>query len=242
MAPPTSREEPIPDARAHTRDGLRVTVQTLREWNDRPVPLLTTWLIRSLAAAVVLLAGVLLVAAVSNPGTRPLLDQPPLRTGTPVDISRIVSHNLLVLALHGFACVAGFIAGSQIPIQAEARTGWRRTAHHRAARGAIVLVATLTIGSLTVQAVTIGRSAAAVAAALHTSPATLLLALLPHALPELAALFLPLAAWITAARRGDWDQLLAATAVTVAIAIPVLLACATWEVFGAPHLVAALTG
>ena len=33
----------------------------------------------------------------------------------------------------------------------------------------------------------------------------------PHAIPELVALFLPLAAWIIASRRGEWEQLLAAT-------------------------------
>ena len=52
----------------------------------------------------------------------------------------------------------------------------------------------------------------------------LLLTLLPHAIPELVSLFLPLAAWIVASRRDDWQDLLAATAVTVAVAVPVLLA------------------
>ncbi|MGZ6373054.1 MAG: hypothetical protein ACXWL8_06625, partial [Candidatus Limnocylindria bacterium] len=33
----------------------------------------------------------------------------------------------------------------------------------------------------------------------------------PHALLELTAVFLPLAAWTIASRRGEWDQLLAAT-------------------------------
>ena len=42
-------------------------------------------------------------------------------------------------------------------------------------------------------------------------PALLLLGVLPHAIPELIALFLPLAAWIIASRRGEWEQLLAAT-------------------------------
>jgi len=37
----------------------------------------------------------------------------------------------------------------------------------------------------------------------------------PHAILELIALFLPLAAWIIASRRGEWEQLLAATVVTV---------------------------
>ena len=66
--------------------------------------------------------------------------------------------------------------------------------------------------------------------------------MLPHAIPELIALFLPLAAWIIASRRGEWDQLLAATAVTVAIAVPVLVVAALVEVYVSPHLFIALTG
>ena len=68
------------------------------------------------------------------------------------------------------------------------------------------------------------------------------MSLLPHALPELVALFLPLAAWIVASRRGAWDELLAATVVTVAIAIPILVLAAVWEVYGAPHVVRAVVG
>ena len=62
-----------------------------------------------------------------------------------------------------------------------------------------------------------------------------MLALLPHALPELFALFLPLAAWMIASRRDDWHELLAATFVTVAIAIPILLAAAAIEVWVSPR-------
>jgi uncharacterized membrane protein SpoIIM required for sporulation len=64
--------------------------------------------------------------------------------------------------------------------------------------------------------------------------------LLPHALIELTALFLPLAAWIIASRRGEWHQLLAATFVTVAIAAPMLVVAALIEVYISPHLLAAL--
>jgi len=56
------------------------------------------------------------------------------------------------------------------------------------------------------------------------------------------ALFLPLAAWIVASRRGEWDRLLAATLVTVAFAIPLLVLAAVWEVYGAPHLLSSLLG
>ena len=53
-------------------------------------------------------------------------------------------------------------------------------------------------------------------------------------------LFLPLAAWLIASRRGDWHELLAATVVTVAIAVPVLVASALVEVYVSPQLLAAL--
>ena len=45
-----------------------------------------------------------------------------------------------------------------------------------------------------------------------------------------------------ASRRGDWDQLLAATFVTVGIAVPVLIASAFVEVYVSPHLILALRG
>ena len=68
----------------------------------------------------------------------------------------------------------------------------------------------------------------------------LLLGLLPHALPELTALFLPLAAWTLASRRGAWDELLAATIVTVAIAVPVLVLAAAIETWVSPAMLVAM--
>ena len=95
--------------------------------------------------------------------------------------------------------------------------------------------------SLSAQAFVLGDDAAGVAGFLHVSPGLLLLGLLPHAMIELTALFLPLAAWIIASRRGEWDQLLAATFVTVAIAVPMLVVAALIEVYVSPHLFTALT-
>jgi hypothetical protein len=54
------------------------------------------------------------------------------------------------------------------------------------------------------------------------------------------ALFLPLAAWIIASRRSDWDELLAATLVTVSLAFPTLVITAAWEVYVAPHVLSGL--
>jgi uncharacterized membrane protein SpoIIM required for sporulation len=138
------------------------------------------------------------------------------------------------------ACVAGFIAGSSLPLQAERHTGLSRLIHERGGRIAIGFVIAATAFSLSAQALVLGSEAAAVAARLHTSPGLLLIVLMAHAPLELTALFLPLAAWILASRRGDWDQLLAATVVTVTIALPMLFVAALIEVYVSPHILQAL--
>jgi hypothetical protein len=153
----------------------------------------------------------------------------------------VLGRNMLVLALHAMACVAGFIAGSSLPMQVEGRTGLSRWVHERGGRFAIAFVAAATAFSLSAQAYLLGHTLGGLAAFLRVSPGLLLLGLLPHAIPELIALFLPLAAWIIASRRGEWEQLLAATVVTVAVAVPVLVIAAFIEVYVSPHLFTALT-
>jgi hypothetical protein len=154
----------------------------------------------------------------------------------------VLGHNMLVLALHAMACVAGFIAGSSLPLQAQSHSGVSRWVHEHGGRLAIAFVVCATTFSLSAQAYVLGHTLAGVANFLEISPALLLLGVLPHALLELVALFLPLAAWIIASRRGEWDQLLAATLVTVAVAVPVLVVAALIEVYVSPHLFVALTG
>jgi hypothetical protein len=112
--------------------------------------------------------------------------------------------------------------------------------HDKAGPLAIGFVVSATTFSLGTQAYILGHVVSTVAAQLGVSPGLLLLASVPHALPELAALFLPLAAWVIASRRGDWHKLLAATFVTVAIAVPVLLASVLVELNVFPQLLLAL--
>jgi hypothetical protein len=221
--------------------GVRATRATLSDWNDRPWRVLRTWLAGSLAAATLLLFAVWTIAALS-PGKGGADLTPPIAIGFPSDVVRIFFKNLLVLALHAMACVAGFIAGSSLPMQAEGKTGVSRWIHEHGGRFAILFVIAATTFSLSAQAYVLGTSVANVAGFLNCSPGLLLLGLLPHALPELMALFLPLAAWIIASRKGDWDRLLAATAVTVGIAVPTLIVTALWEVFVAPHVLSSLIG
>jgi hypothetical protein len=157
------------------------------------------------------------------------------------DLLPILYRNALVLALHATACVAGFIAGASMPLAAEQRTGFSRWIHVKAGELAILFVAAVTIFSLATQALYLGFQGSTLAYQLHISRLELILSVLPHALIELTALFLPLAAWLIASRRGEWKQLLAATAVTVAIAVPMLIVAATIEVYVWPHILRSLS-
>lgn len=222
--------------------GVRRTRTTLRAWHRRPLPVLAGWVAGSSLAAAGLLGAVLVVAALSGGYVQPLQLRPPFAVGDLGDAVTVLSHNLLVLALHAMACVAGFIAGSSLPLQAQSKSGVSRWVHEHGGRIAIAFVVCATTFSLSAQAYLLGHTLAGVAHFLKVSPALLLVAVLPHAIPELIALFLPLAAWIVASRRGEWEQLLAATLVTVAIALPVLVIAALIEVYVSPHLFTALTG
>ena len=127
---------------------------------------------------------------------------PPFAIGDAADIAGILGHNLLVLALHAMACVAGFIVGSSLPLQANSHRGVSHWVHEHGGRIAIGFVVCATTFSLSAQAYLLGDRLAAFAHFLGVPAALLMLAVLPHAVPELVALFLPLAAWIMASRRG----------------------------------------
>jgi len=221
--------------------GVRHTRTTLSSWQRAPLRVVGRWTAGSALAAAGLLAAVLAVASLDHGYQQIISLQPPFAVGGPDDVLHLLESNMLVLALHAMACVAGFIAGSSLPLQAGSHSGVSRWVHEHGGRLAIAFVIGATTFSLSAQAYVIGHTLAGVSHFLKVSPAVLLLGVLPHAVPELIALFLPLAAWILASRRGAWDELLAATFVTVAIAIPVLVVAAFIEVYVSPHLFTALT-
>ena len=222
--------------------GVRHTRATLVRWNEHPGSVLGSWVLGSLAISGGLLLAVWAIGPIATPDvTRlaiPGLNRPP----TLEAVGNVLFRNSLVLALHAMACVAGFIAGSSLPAEAERYTGvWRRV-HDKAGPLAITFVVCATTFSLATQAFVLGSGASTLGGQLELPVGVLLLGLLPHALPELTALFLPLAAWIIASRRGQWHELLAATLVTVAVAVPVLVASALVEVYVSPHVLRALSG
>jgi hypothetical protein len=221
--------------------GMRHTRATLASWQRTPGAVLWKWLAGSAAAAAGLLLAVWAVSSLDQGYEQVLTLQPPFVVGDLGNVVKVVESNMLVLALHAMACVAGFIAGSSLPLQAEHHDGFSRWVHEHGGRIAIAFVVAATTFSLSAQAYLIGHSLAGVSHFLGVSPGLLLLGVLPHAIPELVALFLPLAAWILASRRGEWEQLLAATVVTVAVAVPMLVVAAFIEVYVSPHLFVTLT-
>jgi Stage II sporulation protein M len=212
------------------------TRAALRRWRLRPLAVLGPWVLGSFAVAVALLVTTWAVAtlATADPGNAgfPGVTAPV----TSADLVYVLERNGLVLALHALACVAGFMAGSSLPQVAAGYSGLWRRVHDRAGPAAIGFVIMATAFSLGTQAYVLGHQAADLAVVLGHSPLVLLLALLPHALPELTALFLPLAAWTMASRRGQWKDLLAATFVTVAVAVPTLVMSAVIETHVTPHI------
>ena len=221
--------------------GMQDTRDTFEGWNERPWAVLRGWLALSVAIALTLLIAVWFVAGLLTPDLTPIHLPGLTEPSDPGDLLPILWRNSLVLALHATACVAGFIAGASMPIAAERRTGFSRWIHVKAGELAICFVAAVTLFSLSTQALYLGFQGSTLSYQLHISRFELILSVLPHAIPELTALFLPLAAWLIASRRGEWNQLLAATMITVALAIPTLIVAATIEVYVWPHILESMS-
>jgi hypothetical protein len=218
--------------------GMKETRGALDAWREDPTPVLKSWLLGGFGFAVALLSAVLVVAYLVTPDLT-YLAIPGVHFGAEIDeYVEVLARNGLVLALHAVACVAGFIAGSSLPLQAQHMTGLRKVVHERARPIAFAWVVGVITFSLVSQAYILGSTGATLAAQLEISPALLVLTVAPHALAELTAVFLPLAAWTIASRRGEWQNLLAATFATVAVAIPMLLVAAAWETLIWPKLLA----
>jgi len=221
--------------------GMEDTRAALATWSEHPWGVLRGWLALSLAIALTLLGAVWIVAGLLTPDITPIHMPGLTESPSPDDLLPILWRNSLVLALHATACVAGFIAGASMPIAAAQRTGISRWIHVKAGQFAILFVAAVTLFSLLTQALYLGFQGSTIAYQLEISHLVLILSVLPHAIPELSALFLPLAAWLIASRRGEWNQLLAATLLTVALAIPTLVVAATIEVYAWPHILEAVS-
>ena len=220
--------------------GIRDTRETLAAWHAGRWRILMPWFGGALAIAFILLAAVWVIAKLATPDPSAMSMPGVTRDATLQDAGPILYRNSLVLALHAMACVAGFIAGSSLPQVSAHKAGiWKRV-HDLAGPAAITFVAAATTFSLSTQAYALGLTTSNLSFHMNVPAWELLLTLTPHAIPELVALFLPLAAWLIASRKDNWHHLLAATFVTVAIAVPMLLAACAIELWLSPKLLLAI--
>jgi hypothetical protein len=230
----TSREDYV------VVQGLRDTRATFAMWHAERWRVLVPWFAGAFAIAILLLAAVWVVARLVTPDPSPIGLAGVTHDSSLHDAWPILYRNSLVLALHAMACVAGFIAGSSLPMVAESKTGVWRKVHDKAGPAAIAFVAAATTFSLSTQAYALGARTADLSYHFGLTPLQLLLTLTPHAIPELVALFLPLSAWLIASRRDNWHHLMAATFVTTAIAVPMLLAACAIELWVSPKILLAI--
>jgi hypothetical protein len=217
--------------------GLSETRDTLRLWRRSPRDVLA-WLPRSAAIGCSLLVCTVIVSQFVHvsPGDEYL----PIGTLEPAGFSDwryVMLRNSIVLALHALVAVAVYLARRSIPQTMHLRSGINRFVHERVGSLAMIAVFAATAFSVGLQSIEGGLSAAEVALAAHRPAWLVTVCFLPHALIELTAIFLPLAACLTLVRAERHNQLLAAAAVATAIAIPMLLFAATIETWVTPTLV-----
>ena len=157
------------------------------------------------------------------------------------DFGFLLYRNGLVLALHALACVAGFIAGSQLPTAAEDYSGVRAHAARPArARWRSRFVAAATLFSLGTQAYALGHGAASLSAQLGHLPARCCWSRCSRTrCPSCSRSSCRSRPGRSPARRGAWNELLAATFATTAVAIPLLVLAAAIETWVTPSLLAA---
>lgn len=218
---------------------MRETRETLDRWGETPFKVVGRWAALSFLIACGMLIGVYIVSLSITPqfttAIPNILAEPHIH-----DVLRVFVRNVLVLALHAFVCVAGFMAMRALPEQTKYKSGVNRWVHEHAGPVTMIFVSGATLFSITTQIWILGHGVGDISYTMQISDTTLMLSVLPHALIELTAVFLPLAAFLIASRSGDWHELLAATVVTVAVALPMIIFAAFLEAYLWPETLQAI--
>jgi hypothetical protein len=119
-----------------------------------------------------LLIAICAIASLSTPDPTPLEVVGVTRPARASDLASILFRNSLVLALHAFACIAGFLAGASMPLEAARRQAAWSKIHDWAGTLAIWFVVGATTFSLLTQAFALGANTATLAAQFGTTPAS----------------------------------------------------------------------
>ena len=209
--------------------GMQETSDTLKAWFHDHYRVVLPWAALSLAIACTMFLGVWMVATWMPQSTRSVLPLFVGQNNTFSDATWILAKNSMVLLLHLLVCVAAYLARRAVPMQAQHTTGINRFMHRHAGSVAMAAVAGLTAYSLSWQTWMLGNDLHSASQTLHLTPAGLLIRASLHGIPELTAVFLPLAACLILGKNKKWNQLLAATAVCAVIAFPILIITAAIE-------------
>jgi hypothetical protein len=201
------------------------------------------WAAVAAAVAAALLGGVALVAMHSRGTYADGIDSGLLtRRHGLGDALYVFRRNLLVLGIHLCACWIGAILGR--PYRPAPESLGRLGRLHRPVpdwlgRVALLWALLVTLLSVGIQALALGRLLADISLVADVSPLKLLVLVLPHAVPELLAVFLPLGLFLLEARRGRLERLGLWSLQAAAIALPVLVCAAAIETYVTPGRVIA---
>jgi len=215
--------------------GSKETVAALKDWKKDRFKILLPWTVSSLCIALLMFSGAWAVATFSHQEAvdfTPIFSRP---DGSFHDMIWILIRNLMVLLMHLLVCIAAYLARRTVPMQAKYTKGVNRWAHEHAGSFAMPLVAGLTVYSLCWQTWQLGLDLNSSSETLEMSPLALLARAALHGIPELTAIFLPLAACLILGHQKKWNQLAAAAIITAVVAVPVIVIAAaieTWVTHG----------
>lgn len=221
--------------RAAAASGARETTAALHVWlvvERGRVLLGWTGMAAGICALLLLSAlGVSLITPETNTRLLPVA----ATGGDGTSFAFVAVRNFIVLLLHLMVCFATYLARRVVPPSEHVRARVDQWVHEHASGAAVAFVIGCTVFSLTLQAWALGGDMRNAASTLDLSPGGLVLRLLIHGIPELTAIFLPLAACILTVRR-DVNSLAAASILCCAVCVPVLLGAAALEVWVTPVL------
>jgi hypothetical protein len=187
--------------------------------------------------AIALLFGVLVVALLSEDHRQLPASGPPFVAGGIPDAVRIFGENLLVLSLYAMCNIAAWLIQRLRTRETQSNVVNKEFL----SRLATTLVIGLLLFAVCRQAYTLGHGLTGFSDYFYVNPWRLWLGVLPHALPELTGMLLPVAVLLFANSEGKENELLARTIAAVLIALPLLGTAALIEVYVSPKAFRVLT-
>lgn len=207
------------------------------------------WALISLGISILMLGGVtlagyLLPADPDAAATSRLLVAALDQAHSPLALIAVIFiANFLVLCLHYCCCLIGAIVSRPFrPLPEPWASNPIARALHRPVPGwlaefSLYYAAAVTLGSIALQSTELGFVLADISSLTGLPPWEWIVLMLPHALLELPAIFLPLGLFLLQARRRDLKPLQRRAHQAFAVGVLVLLIAAVVEVEITPHLV-----